>query len=66
MTTLSIPDMTCAHCKQRVETALSAVPDAGRVTVDLAGRTVQVAGPAAADALVAALDRAGYPATIAG
>lgn len=66
MTTLSIPDMTCAHCKQRVETALSSVPDAGQVTVDLAGRTVQAAGPAPAGALIDALNKAGYPATIAG
>jgi Au+-exporting ATPase len=58
--------MTCAHCKQRVETALSAVPDSGQVTVDLAGRAAQVTGPAPAAALIAALDKAGYPATLAG
>ena len=63
MTTLTIPDMTCAHCKLTVETALAAVPEAGTVTVDLGGRRVVVTGQAAVSALIAALDDAGYPAT---
>ena len=63
MTTLSIPDMSCAHCKMTVETALAKVPDAGTVTVDLASHSATVTGPAAASALIAALDKVGYPAT---
>lgn len=66
MTKLSIPDMSCAHCKTTVETALSAVPEAGEVTVDLTGRTATVTGPALSAALIAALDQVGYPATVAG
>jgi copper chaperone len=66
MTTLSIPDMSCGHCKAAVEAALATVPDAGTVTVDLSARKVQVAGPAAVPALLAALDAAGYPATATG
>ena len=65
MTTLSVPDMSCNHCKATVETALAAVPQSGTVTVDLAARKVQVAGPAPASALIAALDQAGYPASVA-
>jgi len=65
MTTLSVPDMSCNHCKATVEATLGAVPDAGTVTVDLATRKVEVAGPAPATALIAALDTAGYPATVA-
>ena len=63
MTTLSIPDMSCGHCKAAVEAALATVPDAGAVTVDLAARKAKVAGPAPVPALLAALDAAGYPAT---
>jgi copper chaperone len=66
MTTLSIPDMSCGHCKAAVEAALAAVPGTGPVTVDLVRRQVQVAGDAPLTALVAALDAAGYPATPAG
>jgi copper chaperone len=65
MTTLSVPDMSCSHCKATVEAALGAVPEVGAVTVDLAARKVQVAGPAPAAALLQALDKAGYPATLA-
>lgn len=65
MTTLSVPDMSCSHCKATVEAALGAVPEVGAVTVDLAARKVQVAGPAPAAALLQALDKAGYPATVA-
>ena len=63
MTTLSIPDMSCGHCKAAVEAALATVPGSGPVTVDLAARRVAVAGPAPLPAILAALDAAGYPAT---
>jgi copper chaperone len=66
MTKLSIPDMSCGHCKAAVETALTAVADAGTVEVDLATRMARVSGPAPVAELLAALDQAGYPASIAG
>lgn len=65
MTTLSVPDMSCNHCKMTVESALADVPQAGAVTVDLANRKVQVAGPAPIEVLIETLDKAGYPATVA-
>ena len=65
MTTLSVPDMSCGHCKATVESALGAVPQTGDVRVDLAARKVEVTGPAPAEALLKALDAAGYPATVA-
>lgn len=65
MTTLSVPDMSCGHCKASVETALGTVPQVGTVKVDLTTRRVEVTGPALADDLLKALDAAGYPATIA-
>lgn len=62
MTTLSVPDMNCGHCKAAVEAALAAVPLVGEVKVDLASRTVTLTGPAPLDVLLQALDQAGYPA----
>ncbi|MDM7930946.1 cation transporter [Tabrizicola sp.] len=64
MTTLSIPDMSCGHCKSAVEAALAKVQAAGAVRVDLSTRQVQVDGNAALPALLAALDEAGYPALV--
>lgn len=66
MTTLSIPDMSCGHCKASVEAALAAVPGTGPVQIDLASRTAVVAGMAALPDLLAALEKAGYPAQAAG
>lgn len=64
MTTLSIPDMSCGHCKAAVEAALaSVVPDAP-VSVDLALRQAKVAPDAPVPALLAALAEAGYPAAV--
>lgn len=66
MTKLSIPDMTCGHCKASVEGALRALPDAGDVTVDLTAKTATATGPAAPATLLKALDEVGFPATLVG
>jgi copper chaperone len=66
MTSLSIPDMNCSHCKATVEAALAAVPGARDVQVDLASRRVSVDGEASTPALLAALDAVGYSAQVAG
>ncbi|MDZ4087539.1 MAG: heavy metal-associated domain-containing protein [Tabrizicola sp.] len=65
MTRLSVPDMSCNHCKATIEAALGSVPETGTVTVDLTTRQVEVTGPAPVDALIQALDQAGYPASVA-
>lgn len=64
MTLLSVPDMSCGHCKASVEEALARIPGTAPVTVDLPGRQVEVGGSAAPDALVKALDEIGFPARI--
>jgi copper chaperone CopZ len=58
--------MSCGHCKASVEAALAAVSGCGPVTVDLARREATVGGPAPAEALLAALKAAGYPARVTG
>lgn len=64
MTTLSVPEMTCGHCKTSVEKQLSTLADAGEIAVDLPARKVAVSGPAPADQLVKALAEIGFSATI--
>jgi copper chaperone len=66
MTTLSIPDMTCGHCKAAVEAALAAVPGTRDIAVDIGARQATITGEAQLPALLAALDAAGYPAQVAG
>jgi copper chaperone len=60
MTLLSVPDMSCGHCKASVEAALTPLTGMAPVTVDLAQRQVSVAGPAAE--AVKALAAIGFPA----
>lgn len=62
MTTLSVPDMNCGHCKASVEAALA--PLGSHITVDLAQRTVTLDSSAATDHLLVALLEVGFPATV--
>ncbi len=62
MTTLSIPDMTCGHCKASVLAALTPLADG--VTVDLDAKTAAVTPRAPVEALIAALARIGFPASV--
>ncbi|WP_376874843.1 heavy-metal-associated domain-containing protein [Albirhodobacter sp. R86504] len=56
---LSVPNMTCGHCKKAVEAAIEEV--GARAHVDLEEREVEVSGLPEATVL-AALKAAGYPA----
>ena len=64
---LQIGGMTCASCVGRVEKALARVPGSSAVSVNLATNTAQLqrlAGSADAASLLAAVQRAGYTATL--
>jgi copper chaperone len=56
--TLHIEGMSCGHCLKAVNQALSSVPGASVVSVQI-GRAVVETGPTT-DQLVAAVDEAGY------
>ena len=59
---LSIPDMSCGHCKVTVEQALLAIEGVKRASVDLDARTVSVeySDSVSEDALRVAVSEAGY------
>ncbi|CAB3657343.1 Copper-exporting P-type ATPase [Paraburkholderia sediminicola] len=70
-TELAIGGMTCASCAMRVEKALAKVPGVAGVSVNLATETatvnlsdVALDANAASDALIAAVKKAGYEATL--
>ncbi len=63
---LSVPDMSCGHCKAAVERAIAAEDAAATVSVDLAARLVEVKTALSAAAVMAALAQEGYPATLLG
>ncbi len=62
MIRLSVPDMSCGHCKASVEGALAALPGAAPFTIDLQKREVEASGNPAA--LLAALAEIGFPAQV--
>ncbi|WP_443094332.1 heavy metal translocating P-type ATPase [Pseudoduganella buxea] len=61
-----IEGMTCASCVGRVERALRAVPGVDTAAVNLATQRATVRGGAATEALLAAVDRAGYSGRMTG
>lgn len=63
---LPISGMTCASCAGRVERALGKVPGVQSVSVNLANERahVEVLGPIDPGVLIAAVDKAGYTATL--
>lgn len=63
---LPISGMTCASCAGRVERALGKVPGVQRVSVNLANERahVEVLGQMDPNVLIAAVDKAGYTATL--
>ena len=64
--TLSVPDVSCAHCEHAITGALGAVPGVDAVTVDIPAKTVHVAfdqGRVRLDEIQRILAAEGYPAT---
>jgi copper chaperone len=55
-----VPGISCDHCKAAIEGAVGALTGVESVEVDVAARTVSVAGTAADGDIVAAIDEAGY------
>jgi len=63
---LSISGMTCGSCAKTVARILSQVPGVTDAKVDLGSGSAMVSGKASADALIAAVQSAGYAVYLAG
>lgn len=61
-TTFSVPDISCATCKNAIEGALAPAPGVVAVAVDVAARTVTVRHdePATTTALIELIEHQGY------
>ncbi len=62
---LSIPDMSCGHCRASVTKALTELDPQAKVEVDLPARTAHVETAADPTAVIAALAAVGFEATAA-
>jgi copper chaperone CopZ len=56
----SVPGVSCQHCKTAIEGELGAVTGVASAVVDVDAKTVTVEGTAPDDAVVAAINDAGY------
>ncbi|QSP95429.1 copper-translocating P-type ATPase [Marinobacter salinisoli] len=62
--TLSVSGATCASCVNTIEKALNSVPGVTSAHMNLADNTASARGQADPEALVKAIERAGYGATV--
>lgn len=60
--TLSVPEISCDHCKNSIEGAVSELAGVDKVEVTIDARTVDVEfdSPTDVDAVVAAIEGQGY------
>ena len=56
----SVTGMSCAACSSRVEKAVSKVPGVTSCSVSLLTNSMGVEGTAASDAIISAVEAAGY------
>jgi copper chaperone len=64
-TTFQAPDIECDGCANAIKRALSKVEGISAVTVEVDKKTVNVTHSTRPETILAALDRAGFPATTA-
>ncbi len=58
--TYSVPAISCDHCKQSIEGAVSKLEGVESVVVDIDARSVQVDGPVPDEKVKAAIQDAGF------
>jgi len=65
MLTFNVEKMMCGGCVSAVEAALKALEGVEQVEVDLEAKQARVTGAVDPQAVIAALETAGYPARLA-
>jgi copper chaperone len=58
--TYTVPAISCGHCKQAIEGEVSKVDGVATVEVAIDTKTVTVEGAASEDAIIHAIEEAGY------
>lgn len=58
--TYDVPEISCDHCKQTIESAVGDLADVSAVEVDVDTRSVRIDGDVPEETVRATLDAAGY------
>ena len=58
--TYNVPDISCEHCKRSIEGEVSQLEGVASVDVDVQAKTVTVTGELDEQAILNAIDEAGY------
>ena len=64
MTTFSVPDMSCGHCKIAIEKAIIAADPSAGISFDMATRKIAVNCSLTDEDLADLLLQEGYPSTV--
>ncbi|MEC7762682.1 MAG: heavy-metal-associated domain-containing protein [Pseudomonadota bacterium] len=64
MTTFSVPEMSCGHCKAKIEDAVMDADEGAVIAFDMAAREVDIDSTLDTAALADAIKTAGYDATL--
>ena len=59
---ISVPDMSCMHCKMALEASLGQVAGIVEISVDFPSKTVSVEGDVSWETVASAIRKAGYTA----
>lgn len=60
----NVPDVSCEHCKNRIESTLLAQDSVSSAEVEIEEKTVSVESDLPSDKLIALIDEAGYDAEL--
>ena len=64
--TFNVPDMSCNHCKMRIEKTMNESGKVRSLEIDLGSKKVSLESDLSETDLVALFDKAGYDATLSG
>ena len=64
--TFNVPDMSCNHCKMRIEKTMNESGKVSALNIDLVLKKVSLESDLKENELIELFDKAGYDATLAG
>jgi copper chaperone len=59
---VTVPDMSCEHCKRTLDTAIRGVTGVNNVNIDLKTKQIEIVGSAEENSIFLAIQDAGYTA----